>query len=200
INRIVSIIATVRVLIYGRVSRDPRQLGRSVDEQVVECTEWAEREGWEVVRVVRETASASRYARVERRFWDQVVSSITDGEIDALLTWESSRATRDLEAYAAQRVRGDRREVGILGPPVRPDRPRQPVPHRAGRPARRGRGGAHERTHPPQRAARGPGRTASRKEPVRLPANLRPRDTGAGPDRTGPDAGADSPGGCPARP
>jgi len=102
-NRLVSIIAAVRVLIYGRVSRDPRQLGRSVNEQVVECTEWAEREGWEVVRVVRETASASRYARVERRFWDQVVSSITDGEIDALLTWESSRATRDLEAYAALR-------------------------------------------------------------------------------------------------
>src|SRR3954447_8257641 len=93
-------IGTVRVLIYGRVSRDPMKLGRSVEEQVVECTAWAEREGWQVVRVARETASASRYARVERRYWNQVVSPVTEGEIDALLTWESSRATRDLDAYA----------------------------------------------------------------------------------------------------
>jgi len=79
------------------------KLGRSVEEQVVECTAWAEREGWQVVRVVRETASASRYARVERRYWNQVVSTVTEGEIDALLTWESSRATRDLDAYAELR-------------------------------------------------------------------------------------------------
>ncbi len=93
----------MRVLIYGRVSRDPRQLGRSVDEQVSECIEWADREDWQVVRVVRETGSASRYARSKRDDWALVMQAIENREMDALLTWESSRATRDLTAYAELR-------------------------------------------------------------------------------------------------
>lgn len=93
----------MRAIIYGRVSRDPRQLGRSVEEQVAECSAWAEREGWEIVRVVRETASASRYARVERRYWNEVLEVVSAGEVDALLTWENSRATRDLTAYTELR-------------------------------------------------------------------------------------------------
>ena len=93
----------MRVLIYGRVSQDPRQQGRSVDEQITECREWAEREGWVVARVIRETGSASRFARVKRDDWASVMRAIEDGEMDALLTWESSRAMRDMTAYAELR-------------------------------------------------------------------------------------------------
>ena len=93
----------MRVWIFGRVSQDPRQLGRSVDEQISECQEWADREGWQVVRVVRETGSASRFGRTRRDGWTSVLEAIENQEMDALLTWESSRATRDLTAYSELR-------------------------------------------------------------------------------------------------
>src|SRR6478609_8632801 len=93
----------MRVVIYGRVSRDHRQLGRSVEEQISECLAWANREGWHVVKTIKETASASRFAKVGRQFWVEVLDTIRAGEADALLTWEASRATRDLTAYAELR-------------------------------------------------------------------------------------------------
>jgi site-specific DNA recombinase len=93
----------MRVVIYGRVSRDHRQLGRSVEEQIGECLAWADREGWQVVKTIKETASASRFARVGRQFWLEVLDTIRAGEADALLTWEASRATRDITAYAELR-------------------------------------------------------------------------------------------------
>ena len=64
---------------------------------------WAGREGWVVARVIRETGSASRYARVKRDDWASVMRTIESREMDALLTWESSRATRDMTAYAELR-------------------------------------------------------------------------------------------------
>lgn len=93
----------MRVLIYARVSRDPKRLGRSVEEQVAECVAWAQREDWQVGRIVQETGSASRFARTNRQLWTEVLAAVEAGDIDALLTWEASRATRDLTAYAALR-------------------------------------------------------------------------------------------------
>jgi DNA invertase Pin-like site-specific DNA recombinase len=40
--------AKSRAIIYTRVSKDPKQLGRSVGEQEAECRAIAEREGWHV--------------------------------------------------------------------------------------------------------------------------------------------------------
>lgn len=95
----------MRALIYARVSEDPRGNGRSVTEQETECRAWAEREHWTITHVIAETGSASRYARGARARsrWPEVTSAITSGQYDALLTWESSRATRDLTAYAQLR-------------------------------------------------------------------------------------------------
>lgn len=93
----------MRVWIYARVSQDPRSSGRSVEEQVQEAESWAAREGWFVERVVRETGSASRYAGRDRERWAEVQQAITTRRMDALLTWEFSRATRDLTAYAKLR-------------------------------------------------------------------------------------------------
>ncbi|WP_068324997.1 recombinase family protein [Janibacter terrae] len=90
----------MKTLIYARVSIDRE--GRSLDEQIAECCQWADREGWEVVDVIRETGSASRYARSTgaRRGWDDLTAAVSSGNIDALLTWEASRATRQLTEYA----------------------------------------------------------------------------------------------------
>lgn len=91
-----------RAAIYARVSLDPRGEGRSVTEQVQECTAWAAREGWDVVDTVTETGSASRFARSTqaRTGWPALIALLGSGSIDILLTWEASRATRQLAQYA----------------------------------------------------------------------------------------------------
>lgn len=90
----------MKVWIYARVSQDRSGRGRSPKEQAAECQAWADREGWSVDRTIIETGSASRYAKRDRPEWATVTQAIRDGHMDALLTWESSRATRDLAAYA----------------------------------------------------------------------------------------------------
>ncbi|MFQ6170407.1 recombinase family protein [Oryzobacter sp. R7] len=92
----------MRAGVYARVSEDQRGEGRSVAEQVAECRAWADREGWTVVDVIEETGSASRFARGARARarWDDVVALVRSGSIDVLLTWEHSRATRQLSEYS----------------------------------------------------------------------------------------------------
>jgi DNA invertase Pin-like site-specific DNA recombinase len=90
-----------RVVIYARVSVD--RGGKSVEDQVAECRAWAEREGYVVVAVVVESGSASRHARKARTRWPEVAKLIESGQVDMLMTWEFSRATRELEFYAALR-------------------------------------------------------------------------------------------------
>jgi site-specific DNA recombinase len=92
----------VRAGVYARVSLDPRGEGRSVTEQVSECQAWAAREGWDVVDTITETGSASRFARSTqaRSGWPALVTLLESGSIDILLTWEASRATRQLREYA----------------------------------------------------------------------------------------------------
>ncbi|NYN82389.1 recombinase family protein, partial [Salmonella enterica] len=74
---------------------------RSVTDQLAELRAWAKREGWTVVREYAEQGSASRYATRERPEWRAVMQAVGRREADALLTWEASRATRDLTDYAA---------------------------------------------------------------------------------------------------
>lgn len=92
----------MRAGVYARVSLDPRGEGRSVNEQVSECQAWAAREGWEIVDTITETGSASRYARSTqaRTGWPALVALLESGSIDILITWEASRATRQLREYA----------------------------------------------------------------------------------------------------
>lgn len=96
--------SALRVLILARVSQDSSGVGRSVNEQVDAGKEWVKREGWDLKKVIRETGSASRYStRRQRTEWLEALSWIASGEIDALLTWENSRATRDLAGYTELR-------------------------------------------------------------------------------------------------
>jgi len=91
-------------LIFARVSQDSSGIGRSVEEQVADGTAWANAEGWRVVRVIRETGSASRFStRRERVEWVEALRLISAQGIDIILTWENSRATRDLTGFAELR-------------------------------------------------------------------------------------------------
>jgi site-specific DNA recombinase len=86
-------------LVYARVSQDRRH-GRSVSEQEAECRAWAAREGWHVVDVIVDNdRSASQYARRKRDGWERVKATVAAGGLDVLVTWEASRAQRDLDAY-----------------------------------------------------------------------------------------------------
>jgi DNA invertase Pin-like site-specific DNA recombinase len=95
---------SLTAVVYARVSHDPTGKGRSVDSQVDECLAWAKREGWNVVDVVRDIdRSASRHAKRKREGWARVVELVRAGDVDVLVTWEASRAQRDLGAYSELR-------------------------------------------------------------------------------------------------
>lgn len=94
--------AQVRALIYTRVSQD-RAGGRSPAEQEAEARALCDREGWQVVEVVTDSVGASRHSKGTRAGWAEVKKLMRAGGVDVLVTWEASRAQRDLEAYAELR-------------------------------------------------------------------------------------------------
>lgn len=92
----------MRAIVYTRVSQD-RAGGRSPAEQEREARAHCDREGWAVVEVVTDTVGASRHSKGARDGWGRVTKAIAAGKADVLVTWEASRATRDLTAYAELR-------------------------------------------------------------------------------------------------
>lgn len=92
----------MRALIYTRVSQD-RAGGRSPAEQEAEARLVCGREGWEVAEVVTDTNGASRHSKGTRAGWKAAQAMVEARKVDVLVTWEASRAQRDLEAYAALR-------------------------------------------------------------------------------------------------
>jgi site-specific DNA recombinase len=94
----------LRALIYARASADASNREKSVDDQAEECVEFCEDEGFEVVKVLRENKrSASRYATKDRPKFKEVLALMRSGTVDVLVTWENSRAQRDLEVYVLLR-------------------------------------------------------------------------------------------------
>lgn len=90
----------LRAVIYARVSSDPHGRGKSVSDQVAECKRECEHRGWQLVEIFEDNdRSASRYATKERKDYARLVEFLRAGKADVLMTWESSRAQRDLEAY-----------------------------------------------------------------------------------------------------
>lgn len=103
----------MRAAIYARVSSDPRGIGRSTAEQQADCRLLADREGWTVVDTfVDNDRSASRFANAERPAYRKLVSFLQAGGADVLVTWEASRAQRDLDAYV--KLRDLCRDNGVL--------------------------------------------------------------------------------------
>lgn len=101
-----------RAIIYTRVSSDRNRQGRSVAEQEAECRAQCERNGWDVAEVVCDNdRSASRHAKKDRPGWRRVRGLLEAGKADVLVTWEASRAQRDLSAYVE--LRSICREAGV---------------------------------------------------------------------------------------
>ncbi|MEO7196278.1 MAG: recombinase family protein, partial [Pseudonocardiaceae bacterium] len=91
-------------VIYTRVSRDPHGRGRSVAEQERECRVECQRHGWDVVEVLRDNdRGASRWSRKDRPAYHRLSELLVTGGVGVLVTWEASRAHRDLAAYVQLR-------------------------------------------------------------------------------------------------
>ncbi|MEO3856095.1 recombinase family protein [Acrocarpospora sp. B8E8] len=92
---------TTRAAIYTRVSQDIRG-GRSVAEQEAECRVQVSRESWDLAGVWSDNdRSASKYAKQARKDWELLLDEIRGGNIDVLVVWDPSRATRDRLVWAA---------------------------------------------------------------------------------------------------
>jgi DNA invertase Pin-like site-specific DNA recombinase len=92
----------LRALIYTRVS-DDRARGRSPREQEAESRDECDRQDWDVVDVVTDSKGASRHSSGHRSGWETVRRRLAAGDIDVLVTWESSRAQRGLDEYTELR-------------------------------------------------------------------------------------------------
>ncbi len=101
-----------RAIIYTRVSSDPNDRGRSVEEQETECRAVCARNRWEVVDVLSDNdRSASRYATKDRPQYRKLIKVVESGGADVLVTWEASRALRDLADYLRLRDLCERQGV-----------------------------------------------------------------------------------------
>lgn len=95
----------MRAAIYTRVSVDRTANARSVTSQEQECRAEIQRRGWDQAAIYTDNdRSASRYAKKNRPHFDQLMADIAAGKFDVVVTWEASRATRDLEVYVALRA------------------------------------------------------------------------------------------------
>ena len=87
-------------MIYTRVSQDHGT--RSVEEQERECREFCARQGWDVSQVLTDNdIGASRFSGKDRPAYRELKATLRAG--DVLVTWEASRAQRDLGAYVELR-------------------------------------------------------------------------------------------------
>lgn len=88
-------------IIYTRVSSDTAG-GRSVAEQEKECRADCAREGLDVAYVLCDNdRGASRHSKKSRPEYERIADVAKPG--DVLVTWEASRAQRDLEVYVKLR-------------------------------------------------------------------------------------------------
>jgi site-specific DNA recombinase len=85
-----------------RVSHDPKMRMRSTSQQEGELRGWCDDEGWAVRAVLTESdVSASRFAspavKRQRAAWlAELAEQLARPEVDRLLVWEASRATREM--------------------------------------------------------------------------------------------------------
>ncbi len=103
----------IEAIVYGRASKDRHMLMRSIDDQVSECEAWCRPLGWRVARVIKDAnRSASQWRRKEREGFEQALGLIESGKYGGFVTWEPSRAGRDLAFYVQLRAACQR--AGVL--------------------------------------------------------------------------------------
>ncbi|WP_232323076.1 recombinase family protein [Hoyosella altamirensis] len=91
-----------RAILYCRVSSDTTGHGKSVADQEHECRAICARNNWHVAEVLTDNdMGASRHSGRQRPAYERLKETLSPG--DVLVTWEASRAQRDLAAYTQLR-------------------------------------------------------------------------------------------------
>ncbi|MGW0039863.1 recombinase family protein, partial [Gordonia sp. NPDC003376] len=92
----------MRAIIYTRVSNDHSGRSTSTDDQERECRELCRTRDWDVAEVLcDDDIGASRWSSKDRPAYRRLADVLRSG--DVLVTWEASRAQRDLAAYVELR-------------------------------------------------------------------------------------------------
>src|SRR6266540_1966109 len=85
-----------RAVVYVRVSKSGQE---TLDEQERRCGLFAESQAWEVVRVLRDKASAWS-GKTDRPGWLAVEAMVEAGEVDVVVVFQVSRAARNVGRLA----------------------------------------------------------------------------------------------------
>ena len=87
----------MRVAIYARVSTD----GQSVNAQLSELRETAERRGWEMVHEYTDKGISGAKGRDKRPALDAMLKAATRREFDMVAAWSVDRLGRSLQHLVA---------------------------------------------------------------------------------------------------
>ncbi|MDD5711007.1 MAG: recombinase family protein [Candidatus Colwellbacteria bacterium] len=91
---VIQAVAPVRYCLYARKSCEQDELqALSIDSQIKEMTEAAQREGLEIAEVRRESHSAKESG--QRPVFQSVVDDIRGGKFNGLIAWDPSRISRN---------------------------------------------------------------------------------------------------------
>jgi site-specific DNA recombinase len=107
----------VRAGIYTRISWDPDGQRTGVERQRVDCEALCTARCWEVVHYFEDN-DRSAYSGKKRRSYEEMLSAVEDGELDAVVTWHNDRlhrSPRELEAFIALVERSGVRVAVVSG-------------------------------------------------------------------------------------
>ncbi|MEU6856681.1 recombinase family protein [Rothia kristinae] len=103
----------VNALVYTRASMDRHYLMRSTDDQETDCRLWCDQQDWGVGKVITDAnRSASRWRTREREGFEEALRLIASRQYKGFVTWEPSRAGREMLAYV--QLRAACQEAGVL--------------------------------------------------------------------------------------
>lgn len=102
----------VRAVIYARYSEGPKQTDRSIDGQVSDCTDYATRNGMQIVNVYADRHISGK-SIVGRDEFQRMLDDADDGLFDAVIVWKIDRFGRNRNDTAVSKMRLKRAGVKL---------------------------------------------------------------------------------------
>ena len=100
---------TIRAAVYARTSSPSQRFGHSIGEQVRQCVQRCQMQGWEVQYVFRDEAKSGK--DTDRPMFQQMLDRARQGAFDVLLFWKLDRFSRSI--HHAVRLEKQFREWGV---------------------------------------------------------------------------------------
>ena len=100
---------TIRAAVYALTSSPSQRFGHSIGEQVRQCVQRCQMQGWEVQHVFRDEAKSGK--DTDRPMFQQMLERARQGAFDVLLFWKLDRFSRSI--HHAVRLEKQFREWGV---------------------------------------------------------------------------------------